>query len=74
MAANPGSEKDPGPGRFLSSGLELAVGIGLGAAIGAWIDKKHPASNPWGLVVGCCLGFFAAMYQLIKNAIKSNRD
>jgi F0F1-type ATP synthase assembly protein I len=44
-------------GRLASSGLELAAGIGLGVAVGAWIDKKRGASNPWGLLIGLCVGF-----------------
>lgn len=61
-------------GKFASSGMELAAGIGLGAAVGWWIDKKRNASNPWGVLVGCTVGFLAGMYLLIKNAIKSNKD
>jgi F0F1-type ATP synthase assembly protein I len=61
-------------GRFASSGLELAAGIGLGIAVGAWIDKKRHSSNPWGLLIGLCVGFAAGMYLLIKDAIKSNKD
>ena len=61
-------------GKFATSGLELAAGIGLGAAAGAWIDKKRHASNPWGLLIGCCVGFVSGMYLLIKNALKANKD
>jgi F0F1-type ATP synthase assembly protein I len=70
----PKDSDDPKWGRFASSGLELAAGIGLGAAVGAWIDKKRGASNPWGLLIGCCFGFVAGMYLLIKSAMKANKN
>jgi F0F1-type ATP synthase assembly protein I len=69
-----GDSDDRNWGKFASSGMELAVGIGLGAAAGAWIDKERHASNPWGLLFGCCVGFASGMYLLIKSAMKSNRD
>jgi F0F1-type ATP synthase assembly protein I len=61
-------------GKFASSGLELAAGIGLGAAVGFWIDKKRNSSTPIGLLIGLCVGFIAGMYLLIKSAMKSNKD
>jgi F0F1-type ATP synthase assembly protein I len=70
----PDKPDDQNWGRFASSGLELAAGIGLGAAVGAWIDKKRQANNPWGLLIGSCVGFAAGMYLLIKSAMRSNRD
>lgn len=72
--AMPDNPDDRNWGRFASSGLELAAGIGLGAAVGAWIDKKRNVGTPWGLVIGCSVGFVAGMYLLIKNGIKSNKD
>jgi len=70
----PDGSDDRNWGRFASSGLEIAAGIGLGAAVGYWIDKKRGASNPWGLLIGCCVGFAAGMYLLIREALKSNKD
>jgi F0F1-type ATP synthase assembly protein I len=64
---------DSSRGDLISLGLELAVGIGLGAAVGYWIDEKwHTA--PWGILIGCIFGFSAGMYLLIKAAIKANKD
>jgi F0F1-type ATP synthase assembly protein I len=70
----PDKPDDKNWGKFASSGLELAAGMGVGAAVGYWIDKKRNSSNPWGLLIGMCVGFVAGMYLLIKDAIKANRD
>ena len=53
-------------GKGLSSGLEVAVGIGLGCLVGGWIDKHH-GTGPWGLLIGLLFGCAAGMYQLIKS-------
>ena len=53
--------------------MEVAVGVGLGAAVGYWIDQKFNA-KPWGVLVGASLGFASGMYLLIKEAMKANRD
>jgi ATP synthase protein I len=60
-------------GRYLGLGLEVAVGTGLGAAVGFWIDKRFSIS-PWGLIIGCVLGLAAGMYLLLKEALRANKD
>jgi ATP synthase protein I len=60
-------------GRFAGIGLEIAVGVGLGALIGYWIDKRA-GSSPWGLVVGAMLGLAGGMYLMIKAVLGMNRD
>jgi F0F1-type ATP synthase assembly protein I len=60
-------------GKFASSGLELAAGIGLGVVVGMWIDRRWHC-DPWGLLIGTLLGFTSGMYLLIKDAMKSNKD
>jgi F0F1-type ATP synthase assembly protein I len=75
MSDNPPKNPDDRNwGKFASSGLELAAGIGMGAAVGYWIDKKRNAGTPWGLVMGSTVGFVAGMYLLVKDALKSNKD
>ena len=64
---------DPGRGKILASGFEVAAGVGLGAVVGTWIDH-HRHSGPWGLLIGLGLGFAAGIYLLIKEAMKSNKD
>jgi F0F1-type ATP synthase assembly protein I len=70
----PNPPDDRNWGKFASSGLEIAAGIGLGAAVGAWVDRKRNAGTPWGLVIGCTVGFVAGMYLLVKDALRSNKD
>jgi F0F1-type ATP synthase assembly protein I len=55
----------------LAHGFEVAVGIGLGALVGAWWDRHH-GSSPWGLLIGLLLGCTAGMYLLIKEVSRSN--
>lgn len=64
MALNKGS----GPGKQLANGFELAVGMGLGAIIGTYVDHHH-ATAPWGLIGGVGLGFAAGIYLLVKDVI-----
>jgi F0F1-type ATP synthase assembly protein I len=54
-------------------GTEIAVGAGLGALIGTWIDRKFHC-DPWGVVIGTLLGISAGMYLLIKEAINANKN
>ncbi|MGD0462897.1 MAG: AtpZ/AtpI family protein [Tepidisphaeraceae bacterium] len=66
-------QDDSGWGKMASAGLEVAVGVGLGVAVGYWIDKRCH-SDPWGILIGAGLGFTAGMYLLFKDAIKANKD
>jgi len=59
--------------KLAGAGMEIAVGLGLGAAIGNWIDRKHQ-SAPWGVLIGAGLGFAAGMYLLIKATIGANKN
>jgi ATP synthase protein I len=54
-------------GALATVGLEIAVGVALGAIVGVWIDKKLN-SGPWGLLIGIVLGCSAGTYLLIKEA------
>ncbi len=67
------SDRNSGWGKLTSTGLELAAGIGLGVAIGYWIDQKWNCS-PWGLLIGFGVGFVAGLYLLIKDFLRSNKD
>lgn len=74
----PAAKRDPQGddanwGRFAGVGLEVGVGVGLGALIGYWIDKRFGFS-PWGLLVGAMLGFAGGMYLLLKETLRMNRD
>lgn len=64
---------EPGPGRFVGIGLQIAVGVGLGVLVGRWLDNRYGWA-PWGLLIGVMLGLAAGMYLLIKDAIRINKD
>lgn len=67
------SDDDANWGRFAGVGLEIAVGVGIGAAAGYWLDKRF-GTSPWCLVSGSMLGLAGGMYLLIKEVMKFNRD
>jgi ATP synthase protein I len=55
-----GSEVWLGLGMMGLIGWSVALPTLLGAALGIWLDRHHPASHPWtlallmtGLVIGC---------------------
>ena len=60
-------------GRFLGIGLEMAVGVGLGYFVGAWLDRRY-GWNGYGVLAGVGIGLTAGMYLLIKDAIRINKD
>jgi ATP synthase protein I len=69
----PRQDQDTNWGRYAGVGLQMLVGVGLGYAIGNWLDKKY-GWTPWGVMVGTMLGLAAGMYLLIKDAIRINKD
>ncbi len=73
MAERRPDNQDTDWGKFLGIGLEMAVGAGLGYAVGTWLDKRYHWA-PWGVTVGTLVGIAAGMYLLIKEAIRINRD
>jgi F0F1-type ATP synthase assembly protein I len=60
-------------GRMGGIGLEIAVAVGLGVAIGYWVDGRWD-SGPWGVLVGAMLGLATGMYLLIRDVIRMNKD
>lgn len=61
------------PLRHVGLGLELAGAVGLMALIGYGIDRWQDTA-PWGLVIMASLGIVGGLYNLVKDAIRSNRD
>ena len=60
-------------GKIAGVGFEIAVGVGIGALVGTFVDRRaHTA--PWGVLIGVLLGCAAGMYLLIKEALKANKD
>jgi F0F1-type ATP synthase assembly protein I len=62
-----------GIGAGLSLGLEIAVGVGLGLYVGSWLDKRYGWQS-WGAMLGAMLGLSSALYLVIKQANRINRD
>jgi F0F1-type ATP synthase assembly protein I len=60
-------------GRLAAVGLEVAVGVCLGAAVGTWVDRRNK-TDPWGLVIGAGVGFAAGIYLLLKETLRANKD
>lgn len=65
-------DSDPNWGYFGSIGLVIGVGAGFGYFVGHWLDQRN--GWHWGAVIGAMLGVAAGMYQLIKDAIRINKD
>lgn len=54
-------------------GWSVAVPTLLGAALGLWLDKHHPASHSWTLVllaIGLGLGCFNAWHWVAKESME----
>jgi hypothetical protein len=60
-------------GRFAGHGLNMFVGVLLGYAIGRWLDVRYGWQSR-GVLIGTMLGFAGAMYLLIKDAMRINKD
>ena len=52
--------------RYASVGLEIGISIVIGMLGGWWIDVKF-GFGPWGLMVGLCLGFTAAVRAMLRT-------
>jgi ATP synthase protein I len=51
-------------------GWSVAVPTLLGAAIGVWLDNRHPGAHPWTLallVAGLTIGCFAAWHWVAQQ-------
>lgn len=69
----PNPDNDVNWGRLAGIGLQMAVGVVLGYAIGAWLDRKYGWGSK-GVLIGSLLGLASGMYLLIKDAISINKD
>ena len=54
-------------------GLQVAVGVGVGYAVGWWLDRRYGWGNK-GVTIGSLLGLAGGLYLLIKDAIRINKD
>jgi len=55
------------------SGLEVGVGIAVGALIGLWCDRRFGIS-PWGVLGGTVVGMIHAARVLYSLYLKSQRE
>jgi F0F1-type ATP synthase assembly protein I len=62
----------PSWGSFAGSGLQIAVGVGLGFLIGRWLDRRFDWH--WGAIIGAMVGLASGLYLLIKDAMRMNKD
>jgi F0F1-type ATP synthase assembly protein I len=56
----------PGAMAFLSMGLSVAVCVGLGVALGLWVDSLL-GTGPAFLLVGLALGVTVAAMSVVKQ-------
>lgn len=60
--------------RFSGLGIQMGIIIGGFAWLGTFLDKKYHTNTPWWTVGLSLFGVGAAMYLMIKEVIKSNRE
>jgi F0F1-type ATP synthase assembly protein I len=65
--------KDDGDKSALNYGLYPAVGVGIGLAVGSWLDHKFGWGSK-GLITGAVLGLTSGMYLLIKEGMRIGKD
>jgi F0F1-type ATP synthase assembly protein I len=66
-------QDDPNWGQYAGYGLQIAIGVGLGFAVGHWLDNRYHWAS-WGALVGCLLGLASGLYLLIRDALRMNKD
>ncbi len=60
-------------GRYSALGLEMALSVVIGLAIGYYLDKWL-GTGPWLTVVWIALGFAAGVRSLYRAAVQSEKD
>lgn len=62
--------KDYGP--FLTSGMQLALGVVVFFFIGVWLDGKLE-SSPWFTIIGAFIGATGGLIKFIREAMEFGR-
>lgn len=57
-----------------SLGIEIAVSVVLGAAVGMWLEKNVTHWAPWTSVIGMMLGVATAARAIVRTARKYTRQ
>ncbi len=61
-------------GKYSSVGLELAICVLVGMAIGYFIDKKIEVFRPWSTLIFTLLGFLAGLKRLFALSRAKGKD
>jgi F0F1-type ATP synthase assembly protein I len=59
--------------KYAGVGAEFAAAFGALVALGWWVGWKFDW-NPWATLVGAGLGFVGAMYNLLRQGLKLQRE
>ena len=60
-------------GRYSALGLELAIAVVIGLAVGYYLDKWL-GTDPWMTVIWMGIGFAAGVRSLYRAALRSGED
>ena len=60
-------------GKYSALGLEMAISVVIGMAIGYYLDKWL-GTSPWLTIVWIGLGFAAGVRSLYRAAVQSGKD
>ncbi len=75
MEENPKKEKSGSVYvRYTSMGIQMGAIIGIFAWLGTYLDKKQDNDTPIWTIVLSLLGVTGALYLVIKEVIKMNKD
>lgn len=59
---------------FTTIPFQMAAIIYLFYKVGGWLDKKYLIVDDWGTKIVTLLGIFIAMYQVISQVNKLNKN
>ena len=62
-----------GTGSYATVGIELALSVLLGLAVGHWLDKKL-GTDPWLTLIGVGFGMAAGFRALWRQLERANRE
>ena len=60
-------------GRYSALGLEMAISVLIGVAIGYYLDKWL-GTGPWLMILWIAIGFAAGVRSLYRAALRSGKD
>jgi ATP synthase protein I len=60
-------------GKYSALGLEMALSVLIGVAIGYYLDRWL-GTAPWLMIVWIALGFAAGVRSLYRAAVRSGKD